>query len=105
MCCANHERTVGLSNILDSDLSRRQPAEGPHGKVVGAAVVEGKLLCKAAQGIERVAGVKPLLILTVAALDLAIVPRRIRTDQLVPDAKLRSRLFKQRRQVTLLTST
>ena len=39
-------RSVGLSNILDSELIRREPAEGSHGQVVGAAVVDGKLLGK-----------------------------------------------------------
>ena len=35
---------VGLSNILNSELNRRKPVEGPHGQVVGTAVVKGKLL-------------------------------------------------------------
>ena len=47
------------------------------------------------------AGIEPFLILAVAALDLAVVARRIWTDQLMPDAQLRSRLFKQRRQIAL----
>ena len=38
--------SVGLSNILDSELIRRAPAEGSHGQVVGAAVMDGKLLGK-----------------------------------------------------------
>ena len=37
---------VGLSNILDSELIRREPAEGSHWQVVGAAVMDGKLLGK-----------------------------------------------------------
>ena len=36
--------SVGLSNILNSELNRRKPVEGPHGQVVGTAVVKGKLL-------------------------------------------------------------
>lgn len=39
-------KIVGLSNILDSELIRREPAEGSHGQVVGAAVMDGKLLGK-----------------------------------------------------------
>ena len=39
-------RIVDLSNILDSELIRRAPAEGSHGQVVGAAVMDGKLLGK-----------------------------------------------------------
>ena len=38
------EEHVGLSNILNSELNRRKPVEGPHGQVVGTAVVKGKLL-------------------------------------------------------------
>ena len=37
---------VGLSNILDSELIRREPAEGCHGQVVGSAVMDGKRLGK-----------------------------------------------------------
>ena len=48
--------------------------------------MDSELLCKIVQRIERMTGVKTLLILTVAALDFAVVPRRIRADQLVPDA-------------------
>ena len=53
-------------------------------------------LCKVIQRVEVVARIEALLVLTVAALDFAVVPRRIRADQLVPDAQLGSRLFKQR---------
>lgn len=42
------------------------------------------------------AGIKPFLILTVAALDFTIMPRRVRTDQLVPDAQFSSSFLKQR---------
>ena len=50
--------------------------EGPHGQVVGTAVVKGKLLGEIFERIERVAGIEPLLVLPVAALDLAIVAGR-----------------------------
>ena len=40
---------VGLSNILDRELARRKPAKRPHGEIVGAAVVDGKLLSKVDQ--------------------------------------------------------
>lgn len=46
---------VGLSNILDSELGGRTPAERPHGEVIGTAVVDGKLLCEVIQGVEAVA--------------------------------------------------
>ena len=63
--------------------------------------MNSKLCCEIVQRIECMAGIKSFLILTVTALDLAIVPRSVGTNQFVPDAKLRSRLFKQCRQITL----
>ena len=62
--------------------------ERSHGEVVGAAVMDSELLCKVVQRIERMAGIEALLILAVAALHFAVVPRRIRTDQLMPDTQL-----------------
>ena len=59
-----------------------------------------ELLCKIVQRVERMAGVKALLILPVAALCLAVVPERIGTDQFMPNPQLGGRLLKQRRQVT-----
>ena len=70
--------------------------EGFHRKVVGTGMMNGELLCKVIQRVEVVARIEALLILTVAALDFAVVPRRIRADQLVPDAQLGGCLFKQR---------
>lgn len=63
--------------------------------------MDSKLFCKVIQRIERAARVEPFLILAVAALNLAVVARRVRTDQLMPDIQLGGRLLKQRRQVTL----
>ena len=63
-------------------------------------MMNGELLCKVIQRVKVVARIETFLILTVAALDFAIVPRRIRADQLVPDAQLGGCLFKQRRQIT-----
>ena len=85
---------VGLSNILDSDFSGSHPAEGPHGQVVRAAVVDGELLCKVVERKERAARVEAFLILAVAALDLAVVARRVRTDQFMPDIQFGGRFFK-----------
>ena len=45
-----------MSNILDSELRGRTPAQRPHREVVGAAVVDRELLCKVDQGIKAVAG-------------------------------------------------
>ena len=60
-------------------------------------VMDSKLFCEIAQRIESVARIESLLILTVAVLDLTVVPRRIGADQLMSDAQLGGRLFKQRR--------
>ena len=56
--------------------------------------MDGELLYKIIQRIEE------LLILTVAALDLAVVARRIGANQFMPDPQFGSRLLKQRRQIT-----
>ena len=45
------------------------------------------------------AGIEPLLVLAVAALNLAVVAGRVRTDELVEDAQLSGSFLKQRRQV------
>ena len=50
--------------------------EGFHRKVVGTGIVDDELLCKVIQRVEVVARIEALLILTVAALDFAVVPRR-----------------------------
>ena len=78
---------VGLSNILDSELLRRKPGEWPHGKVVGATVVNSKLFCKVVKGIEAVTVIETFLILSVAALDFSVVSGRVRADELVPNTQ------------------
>ena len=75
---------------MDSELKRRKPAEGPHGEVVGAAVVDSKLLCKIVQRVKAVAGIESFLVLAVAALHLAVVPGGIGSDEFVPDTELGS---------------
>ena len=61
--------------------------------------MDGQLLCKVLKRKERMAGIKPLLVLTVAALHLAVVARCVGADQLVPDAQLGGSFLKQRRQI------
>ena len=61
--------------------------------------MDSELLCKVVQRIECVAGIEALLVLTVAALHLTVVPRRIWTNELMPDAQLSSRPLKQCRQI------
>ena len=62
--------------------------------------MDGELLYKIIQRIEGVTGIEELLILTVAALDLSVVARRIGANQFMPDSQFGSRLLKQRRQIT-----
>ena len=56
--------------------------------------MDGKLLCEVFERIERAARVEAFLILAVAALDLAVVARRVRTDQFMPDIQFGGRFFK-----------
>ena len=76
---------VGMSNILDGELVRRGPVKRSHREVVGAAVMDSELLGEVIEGVETVTGVKALLILPVASLDLAVVARCVGTDELVAD--------------------
>ena len=62
--------------------------------------MDGKLCSEIIQRIEFMAGIKAFLVLTVTALDLAVVPWRVWTNQFVTNSKLRSCFFKQRRQIT-----
>ena len=91
---------MGLSNILDGEVIRRKPAEGPHREVVGALVVNSELFCKVIQGEKAVAGVKAFLVLAVAAFHFAVVARRVGTDELMPDAQLGSSGLKQSGEIT-----
>ena len=75
--------------------------ERSHGEVVRTAVVCSKLFFKVFKRIERMAGIEPFLILTVAALDLAVVSRCIGTNQLVANAQLGGGFLKQRGQIAL----
>ena len=49
-------------------------------------MMNGELLCKVIQRVEVVARIEAL-ILPVAALDFAVVPRRMQADQTLPDAQ------------------
>jgi hypothetical protein len=49
--------------------------------------VSSELLTKVSEGVEAVGAVEALLVLPVAALDLAVVPGRVGSDQLVAYAQ------------------
>ena len=61
--------------------------------------MDSELLCKVVQRIERMAGIEAFLVLAVAALHLTVVPRRIWTNELMPNIKFGSRPLKQCRQI------
>lgn len=92
---------VSLSNILDGELKRRKPAQGPHGEGVGAAVVDSELSGEVIQREKAVAGVKAFLVLPVAALHFAVVAGCVWADELMADAQLGSGFLKQCRQIPL----
>ena len=94
-------KIVGLSNMLDRELARRKPVERPHGEIVGAAVVDSKLLGEVVKGKESVGRIEAFLILPVAAFHLAVVAWCIGADQLVPDTQLGGSGFKQGGEIPL----
>ena len=59
----------------------------PHREVVGAAVMDSELLGEIIQGEETMAGVEAFLVLSVATFHLAVVARRVRTDELMSDSR------------------
>ena len=61
--------------------------------------MDSELLCEIVQRIECVAGIETFLVLTVAALHFAVVPRRIWTNELMPNTKFGSRPLKQCQQI------
>ena len=73
---------------MDKELERRKPREWTHRKVVGAAVMDSKLLLEVSQREERVDRIKAFLVFPVAALHFAIVPWGVGADELVADAKI-----------------
>ena len=68
--------------------------ERPHWKVVGTAVMYNELLFKVCKGIKAVGSIEAFLVFPVAALYFAVMPRRVRPDELMSDAKFSRRCFK-----------
>ena len=77
-----------MSKILDREVKRRKPAKGPHREIVGAAVMNSKLLCKIIQRKKAVGGIESLLVLPMAALYFAVKAWGIGTNELELDTKL-----------------
>ena len=62
--------------------------------------MDSELLRKVVQRVKAVTGIKAFLVLSVAALYFAVVPRGVGANELVPNTELGSCLFKKGRQVT-----
>ena len=88
--------SVGLSNILDSELCRRKPTKRSHRKVVGTTIVDRKLLSEVLKRIEGVTGIEPLLVFAVAAFYFAVVAWCVRPDELMAYAEFLGSGFKER---------
>lgn len=89
---------VGLSNMLDregvKELSGRTPKERPHRSVVRVGVMDGELSGEILEGEETTGGVEAPLVLSVATFHLAVMPWRVRPDELMSDSKTLCREFK-----------
>lgn len=64
------------------------------GKLLERRLWTASCFAKLSKEIERVARVEAFLILAVAALDLSVVARCVRTDQFMPDIQFGGRFFK-----------
>ena len=86
--------TVGLSMMCYRLLVRKEdrfggvPVERSHGEIVILPSSDRQLLLKISKGIKGVTGIEFLIVLSMATLNLTVVPRGIRLNQLMPDAKL-----------------
>ena len=72
------------------------PVEWAHREIVVFSVPDGKLFLEVSEGIELVVGVEILIIFTVTALNLAVMPRRERLDAHMLDTESIQRRFKER---------
>ena len=77
------------------DIFGGHPVEGSHGESVIASLSDSKLFGKVIKGIEGVAGVELLIILSVASFYFAVVARCKGFDFLVPDSELGKCFFKE----------
>jgi len=77
------------------DVFGRVPVERSHGEIIVFPFSDSQLLFKIGKAIEFATSVEFLIVFSVAALDFAVVPWRVRPDQLVPDPKLLQSLLKQ----------
>ena len=72
--------------IRKKDVFGRVPVEWSHGEVVVLPLSDGQLLFEIIERVELPHSIKLLVILSVTALHLAVVPGCEWPDQLVPDS-------------------
>lgn len=89
------ENLTGSQESLNV-FAGRLPVERTHGKRIVFAAVNSKLLFEVIERKERVGCIEIFVVLAVGTLHLAVMTRRIRLDQLMPDAILHKPSFKQR---------
>jgi hypothetical protein len=73
---------------------RRVPVKGTHGEIIISTLADGQLFLEIIKGIERMGGIEFLVILSVAALNLAIMARSKGTDEFMTDPKALQRRLK-----------
>lgn len=93
---------VRLSKKLDKEVGRGTPEKRPHRQVLGAAVMNRKLLFKVGQGEESVAGIETLLVFSMTALNFSTVSERYRGG-LACDVCQAQRRFSRKRSVYLVS--
>ena len=81
--------------IRKKDVFGRLPVEWSHREVVVLTLSDSQLLFEIFKRIELPHSIELLIILSVTALHLAVVPGRKRPDQLMPDSQLLQCAFKQ----------
>ncbi len=70
------------------EFGRREEEQRTHRTIVGSSLVRSELRTKIGERIEAVRIIEALLILSVASLNLAVVPRSVGTDKLMPYPEL-----------------
>ena len=85
---------IGLSMMSYRLLVRKEdrfggvPVERSHGEIVILPSSDRQLLLKISKGIKGVTGIEFLIVLSMATLNLTVVPWGVRLNQLVQDAQL-----------------
>ena len=90
-----------LDSVVAKELTGREPVKRSHGEIVAATLVGSELPTKVGERKEGTGIVEALLILTVAAFHLAVMPWGVRPNKLMMNALPCKRRFKQRWNIVL----